>query len=182
MRLAHAFLRSRTCLMALPAGGLALIIFGSTFVGASLAAALVYLAMSSLSQPKRHVIAHALFVFLLASPFFVWSILINLSNFDSGVVVFPIAMLGAVYQGLNVSRSPHAWVIAVCCVLPALAYIVGAVIFKPPLLITYSAVAAAVWVTLAVVGYRLVRAVANGEADILSPHQPPGNEPLVERS
>ena len=141
--------------MRLPAGGLALIIFGTTLLSATCAAALLFRLMGSRTKAERLNLAHALFVCILAAPFFVWSIILNMEHVDSGVVVFPLAIIGAAFQVLLKYRFKK-WVTFICCLVPALAYVGGLVVYKAALLRVYSSLAATIWMVLAVVGYCIV--------------------------
>ena len=125
---------------------------------------------SSTNKAVRRVRAHGITTIVLALPFFVWSVHLNLTSFDSGVVVFPIAAIAMAVQLVR----PLRWVSLIGCLLPAIAYIGGIAVvatrgLTPALLMTYFALAVATWVFLAINGYWLCRLVNEADVDQLMP-------------
>ena len=147
--------------MALPIGAPAFITFGATLVVAAIASLLLTSdslpCNQTLNIASRLTRVHGIFAVILALPFFGWSIYLNITSFDSGVVVFPLAAIATGRQLCRPWWPKQRWITLAGCLWPTIAYAGGAFVFasKPAstILVTYSAVAAACWLSLAVSGF-----------------------------
>jgi len=132
--------------------------------GAALALSVIVSALVALLSPGasslRRTRAHAAFVCTLAAPFFAWSIYLNLTGFDSGIVVFPVAAASACMQIYRPTWRRQRWVTFFGCLVPCVAYAGGLAVVAlqsspPALLLTYMAVAAVSWLALSIIGFVL---------------------------